>query len=113
MAIRRIKYEPKTFENVLKYGRISRIKKMPKDISSYDTGKLIELSGKRVGERLEFTGNCHCSINNFDEKEINTILELFLPRDANAYWVRRETVNSGTKYKGEKLRINFYNIRSD
>ncbi len=110
MAIRRIKYEPKTFENVLKYGRISRIKKMPKDISSCHAAELIGLSGKLVGERLEFTGNCQYTSYKFGEKEINTILEIFLPKDANAYWIKRESVNSGTKYKGEKLRINFYKV---
>ncbi|MFZ3077359.1 MAG: hypothetical protein WA139_02800 [Candidatus Aenigmatarchaeota archaeon] len=113
MPIRRIKYEPKVFESILKYGRISRVKGTPKDLSSYETPKLIELSGKLVGERLEFTGKCQCFNNNFNERDINTILEIFFPKDANAYWMRRESINSGTRYKEKKLRINFYNIRSD
>ncbi|MDP2816614.1 MAG: hypothetical protein Q8O19_08055, partial [Rectinemataceae bacterium] len=89
------------------------LRKNPKNLSSYDTANLIALSGKLVGERLEFTGNCQYSANKFVEKEINMILEIFLPRGANAYWMRRENVNSGTKYKRENARINFYNIHSD
>lgn len=102
MAIRRIRYEPIRYNELIEIARLTKLKRMEKLSFDKHSG-LEELSGKRVGERLEFSSDY-----SFNGHDLENILKVHAPKGSNAYtvWERYK----GRNMEGQTMRINFYKI---
>lgn len=102
MAIRRIDYNPTIYNGLIETARLVKLGRMEK-ISFDKSSGLEELSGKRVGERFEFSYEY-----GFDRHDLENILKVHAPKGANAYvyWSRYNDRN----IEGKTMRINFYKI---